>query len=85
MKPLVLTSFLIPEFTKSGFADLAIPFFHRFIWGPSPSGDELQAYLGPRAPDQHSGTHWSAFAFDVKRSEQRDHRDLSLAEFCQRY
>jgi hypothetical protein len=85
MKPLVLTSFLIPEFTKSGLADLAVDFFHRFIWGPLPSEDELKAYLGPRASDQHSGTHWSAFTFDLKQSEQRDHRDLGLAEFCQQY
>jgi hypothetical protein len=70
MKPLVLTSFLIPEFTKSGLADLAIHFFHRFIWGPLPSENELRAYLGPRAPDQHSGTHWSAFTFDVRRTRR---------------
>jgi hypothetical protein len=80
MKPLVLTSFPITEFTKSGLADLAVHFF-----GPLPSEDELQAYLGRRAPDQHSGTHWSAFTFDSKQSEQKDHRDLALAEFCQRY
>jgi hypothetical protein len=85
MKPLVLTSFLIPEFIKSGLADLAVHFFYRFIWGPLPPSDELKAYLGPRAPDQHSGTHWSAFAFDWRHSEQGDHGDLGLAEFCQQY
>jgi hypothetical protein len=31
---------------------------------------KLKAYLGPRAPDQQSGTHWSAFAYDPKQSEQ---------------
>src|ERR1700761_3784739 len=85
MKPLVLTSFLIPEFIKSGFADLAVHFFHRFVWGPLPSAGKLKAYLGPRAPDQHPGTHWSAFGFDWKQSEHEDHRDFSLAEFCRQY
>jgi len=85
MKPLVLTSFPIPEFIKSGLADLAVHFFHRFIWGPLPSLDELKAYLGPRGLDQHSGTHWSAFASNWRESSQEEHRDLSLAEFCQQY
>jgi hypothetical protein len=34
MKPLILTGWLIPDFTKSGFADLAVDFFFRFGWGP---------------------------------------------------
>ncbi len=34
MKPLVLTSWLIEDFIKSDFADLAVTFFHRFIWWP---------------------------------------------------
>jgi len=47
MKPPLLTGFLIPEFIKSDLADLAVFFFHHFIWGPLPSEDELAAYLGP--------------------------------------
>jgi hypothetical protein len=85
MKPLVLTSWLIQDFVKSAFADLAVHFFHRFIWGPLPSAAELAAYLGPRAPDQASGTHWSAFAYGWERSEGNAHRNLGLAEFCQQY
>jgi hypothetical protein len=85
MKPLVLTSFLIPEFIKSDFADLAVHFFHRFIWGPLPSEDELAAYLGPAGSDQDKGTHWSDFAFGWGQSKNGDHSELGLAEFCQRY
>lgn len=85
MKPLVLTGWSIPGFIESGFADLAVDFFYRFIWGPLPSPDELAAYLGPRAPDQASGTHWSEFANSWKRSSNRAQRDLGLAEFCLHY
>ncbi len=85
MKPLVLTSWLIQDFTKSGFADLAVHFFYRFIWGPLPSAAELVAYLGPRGPEQHSGTHWSAFAYGWERSQGEAHRNLALAEFCLQY
>lgn len=85
MKPLVLTSWLIQDFVKSAFADLAVHFFHRFIWGPLPSAAELAAYLGPRAPDQASGTHWSAFAYGWEKSKGNAHRNLGLAEFCRQY
>jgi hypothetical protein len=85
MKPLVLTSWLIADFIKSGFADLAIHFFYRFIWGPLPPTAEVAAYLGPRAPEQHSGTHWSAFAYGWERSQGEARRNLGLAEFCLHY
>jgi hypothetical protein len=49
MKPLVLTSWLLHEFIEDDFADLAVHFFHRFIWGELPSAAELDAYLGPAA------------------------------------
>jgi hypothetical protein len=85
MKPLVLTGFPVPDVTNSGFADLEVSFFHHFIWGPLPSEDELAAYLGPAALDQDRGTHWSDFAHNWKQSENKEHRDLGLAEFCLQY
>jgi len=85
MKRLVLTGWQMREFIEKDFADLAVQFFHRFIWGPLPSEDELAAYLGPAAPDQDTGTHWSDFALGWRQSENSDRRDLDLAEFCQRY
>jgi hypothetical protein len=85
MRPLILTGWLLPEFTKSEFADLAVDFFFRFGWGPLPSPDELATYLGPRTPDLAPGRHWSDFASQWSRSKNRSHRDLSLAEFCQQY
>jgi hypothetical protein len=71
MKPLILTGWLVPEFTKSEFADLAVDFFFRFGWGELPSPDELAAYLGPRAPDVKRGRHWSDFASRLNQSKNR--------------
>jgi hypothetical protein len=85
VKRLILTSWLMPEFTKSDFADLAVDFFFRFVWGPLPSPDELATYLGPRAADHAPGHHWSDFAVRWSRSANRSRRDLSLAEFCRQY
>jgi hypothetical protein len=85
MTRLILTGWLIPEFTKPDFADLAVDFFFRFTWGPLPSPAELAAYLGPRAPDHAPGSHWSDFASRWSQSENRSRRALSLAEFCQQY
>ena len=50
MKPLILTSWPLTDFVKSGPADLATFFYFRFVWGQLPSTDELAAYLGPRSP-----------------------------------
>jgi hypothetical protein len=85
MKPLILTGWLFPDFTKSGFADLALFFFFRFVWGALPSPDELATYLGARRPDQDRGTHWSDFGDWRGPSENQSCRDLGLAEFCQQY
>ena len=85
MTRLILTGWLVPEVTKPDFADLAVDFFFRFVWGPLPSPDELATYLGPRAPDHAPGHHWSDFASRWSGSENRSRRDLSLAEFCQHY
>jgi hypothetical protein len=85
MKPLVLTGWLIQDFIRSNFADLAVDFPFRFVWGQLPSSDELAAYLGPRTADQGSGRHWSDFAFGWKESENESRRDLGLIEFCQEY
>jgi hypothetical protein len=85
MKPLALTGFLIHEFIDTNFADLAVHFPFRFVWGQLPSQDELAAYLGPGTPDHGPGSHWSDFAYRWDRSKSRDDRDLGLVEFCQRY
>jgi hypothetical protein len=60
----------------------------RSIWlfFASSSPDQLASYLGPRSPDQQRGTHWSDWGGGYwKQSENSEHRDLSLAEFCQQY
>jgi hypothetical protein len=86
MKPLVLASQPLPESMLDRFAApvLSLRFF-RFSWGPPPSQDELEDHLGPRIPS-HVGAdvmHWSEWGGRWNRSENRQHRDLSLADFCQ--
>src|ERR1700731_3961889 len=83
MTRLILTGSLIPEFTKSDFADLAVDFSFRFVWGPLPSPDELATYLGARTPDHGPGCHWSDFAGAWGRSKNKSRRDLRLGEVCQ--
>src|SRR6202012_2550195 len=81
----VLTNFMIPDLLPD-LADLAIFPYFRFVSGPLPSSDELAAYLGPRtAAGPAQGYHWSDCASRWGWSEHKDHRNLSLAEFCQRY
>jgi hypothetical protein len=85
MQPLILTSRANPEFVRSGFADLAVDFAFRFVWGPLPSPDELASYLGACTPDHAPGRHWSDFACGWDQSKNEDSSDLGLAEFCQQY
>jgi hypothetical protein len=87
MKPLILTGWLIPDFIKSDFADLAVDPYFRFVWGQLPSPDELAVYLGPRTSDDNpaGGRHWSDFASRWGQSKNGSLRDLGLAEFCQQY
>src|ERR1700752_3151682 len=88
MKPLVLSGSPSSDFMQDGLADLALWFsFFRFTWGPPPSQDELENHLGRRTPS-HEGIgamHWSEWGSRWNRSENRKHRDLSLADFCQHY
>ncbi len=85
MTRLILTGCPLPDFTKSGFADLAVDFFFRFVWGQLPPLDELTTYLGTRMPAHRPGRHWSDFAVKWSQSKRESHRDLGLAEFCQQY
>jgi hypothetical protein len=85
MKPLVLTSSQPPAFTRGGFPDVAIDLtFLRFVWGQLLSQDEIAGLLGLRRPGDDD-VHWSDGGNRWNRSENREHRDLSLADFCQRY
>jgi hypothetical protein len=81
MKPLILTGCSIPAFREPDFADLAVDFFFRFVWGEPPSPDELATYLGPRTPEHgpERGRHWSDFAGRMNRSKNSAHQDLGEA------
>lgn len=87
MKPLVLASEPLPESIRDRFAAplLSLRFF-RFNWGQPPSQEELENHLGPRTAshDAIGVMHWSEWGSYWSRSENRQHRDLSLADFCQR-
>ncbi len=88
MKPLALTSEPSLHSAGDGFAAPALfLFFFRFSWGPPPSQDQLAAHLGPRIPSHDSigVMHWSEWGSRWKLTENRRHRDLSLADFCQHY
>jgi hypothetical protein len=87
MKPLVLTGLPMPDFVRDGFADLALDLaFFRFVWGPQPSSDDLAHCLGPYTSGQdEGGRHWSVWGGPWKHSKNRKYRDLSFAEFCQKY
>src|SRR5262245_22441963 len=88
MKPLVLTNSPFPQFMRSGFADPALWLhFFRFSWGQPPSQDELESHLGPRTAryDAPDVMHWSDWGSRWKHTENRKHRDQSLADFCQHY
>lgn len=85
MKPLVLTGWLLAEFTKSNLADLAVHFPFHFVWGQLPFPHELAFYLGPGTSDHGPGQHWSDFAFGWEQSQNKEHEDCGLVEFCRRY
>jgi hypothetical protein len=89
MKPLVLSNSPPTDFTKKGgFPDLTLYSGNfRFVWGPPPSQHEIAAHLGPSASihDPSGAMHWSHWASRWSQSENRKHRDLSLADFCQLY
>jgi hypothetical protein len=88
MKPLVLSYSPLPQSMRSGFADPALWLhFFRFSWGQPPSQADLDDHLGLRTSshDDVGTMHWSDWGSRWKHSENRRHRDLSLADFCQHY
>lgn len=85
MKPLVLTSSPPPSFTRGRFSDIALYLmFFRFVGGPLPSQHELAGLLGSQTRSDDD-VHWSDWGTRWVRSENREHRHLSLADFCQLY
>jgi hypothetical protein len=84
MKRLVLTNQSAYGFTESGFADLAIPFDFRFVWGPLPPPDKLAAYVAA-SPDgrKKNGSHWSDMVGSWPQG--RPGEDLALLAFCKRF
>ena len=85
MKPLILTGCCTPEFTRSASPTWSLIFPFASFGGPLQSPDELADYLGARKPAHRPGEHWSTFAARWGQSENRNHRDLGLADFCQHY
>jgi hypothetical protein len=85
MKPLILTSLHGLELEKSDLADVVVAFTFKFAWGELPSPEKLEAYLGPRLPEQERADHWSCFIVGRLPPKQKGRQHLSLVEFCQPY
>ncbi|KJC37066.1 hypothetical protein UP09_27805 [Bradyrhizobium sp. LTSP885] len=78
MKRLILTSSSGTELARVGLAQSVISIWSRFIWGPLPSPQTLDAYFGARA-DQSPGDQWS----DYSRKRDRDAvKHLRFIEHC---
>jgi hypothetical protein len=84
MTRLILTSDSGSSFLRSDLADVVIPFFFRFVWGPLPSPGELASYVAARS-DQHApATHWSDFVGRWPLATKA-RKGLRLVEFCQHF
>ena len=81
MKRLILTSSSGATLSRTGLADLVIPFTFRFVWGPLPSPDELAAYLAARSDKHAPGTHWSDYGGRWPIATKA-RKDFGLVEFC---
>ena len=83
MKRLILTGWgLGSELTRSGLAEIVIPFHFQFAWGPLPPAEKLSAYFAAYTADLGPAEHWSDW---VRWPRGAKGRKLSLAEFCEPY
>jgi hypothetical protein len=84
MKRLILTSSSGATLSRTGLADLVIPFTFRFVWGPLPSPDELAFYVAARSDKHGPGCHWSDY-MDRRRPDAKACKHLALVECCEKY
>ena len=83
MKRLILTGWGGgSDLTRSGLAEIVIPFHFQFEWGPLPHAEKLLAYLAPYTAGLGHAEHWSDW---VRWPRGAKGRKLSLAEFCEPY
>ncbi|MDH2345290.1 hypothetical protein [Bradyrhizobium sp. SSUT77] len=83
MKNLILTSSSGLSLMLADRADVVIPFFFRFVWGPLPSPHELATWVATRSDKHGPGSHWSD---DVAFPEAEEAGSgLGLVDFCERY
>jgi hypothetical protein len=83
MKRLILTGWGGgSELTRSGLAEIVIPFHFQFEWGPLPPAEKLSAYFAAYATDLGPAEHWSDW---VRWPRGAKGRKLSLAEYCEPY
>jgi hypothetical protein len=79
MKRLILTSSSGTELARAGLAASVLPVWFRFVWGPLPSPQKLDAYFGAGS-DPSSDDHWSDW---LRWSGERDAvRHLTFIEYC---
>lgn len=83
MKRLILTGWGgESELTRSGLAEIVIPFHFQFAWGPLPPAEKLSAYFAAYTTDLGPAEHWSDWVHWPRGAKGRK---LSLAEFCEPY
>jgi hypothetical protein len=84
MTRLILTSdaSTMRSFVREGRADIAVDLMRRFVWGPLPSGEELETRLAARTTQEPAG-HWLDYALTPK-VEEIGWNDLGLIEVCRR-
>jgi hypothetical protein len=83
MKNVILTSSAGLSLMLADRADVVIPFFFRFVWGPLPSSGELATYVATRSDKHGRGNHWSDYVTFPAPEEMG--RGLGLVGFCERY
>jgi hypothetical protein len=68
----------------AGIADIVLPFFIRFVWGPLPSDTELATVLEARSRKRGSpGSHWLDFVRRLHLGKIGG-KTLGLIDFCER-
>jgi hypothetical protein len=84
MKRVILTSSSGVGLTYADRADMVVPLIFRFVSGPLPSTEHLNAYLGGRAPKIYGRVHWADCVRRLHFAGRGD-RDYPLLLFCEIY
>ncbi|QPF82766.1 hypothetical protein IC762_23865 [Bradyrhizobium genosp. L] len=82
MKRLILTGSSGTDLERAGLAESVLSFRFRFVWGPLPLPQKLDAYFGVRL-DQDPGDHWSDWL--LRRRDRDAVKHLTFIEYCESF